>query len=76
MSLLKYDYTAARCFSGLTVNLDPTLPILSKLKSNTDALQAIRQEVNWSETEQCIDNILYKLGFHYPDNVQPILDES
>lgn len=76
MNLLKYDYTAARCFSGLTGVLDPTLPILSKRKSNTDALQAIRHEVNSSETEQCIDNILYKLGLHYPDNFQPILDES
>lgn len=70
------DYIATRCFSGLRVIFDPILPILSKLKSNTDALQAIRHEVNWSETEQCIDNILYKLGFHYPDNIQPILDES
>lgn len=76
MTLSKYDYTAARCFSGLTVILDPILPILSKLKSNTDALQAIRHEVSWSETEQCIDNMLYTLGFHYPDNFQPLLDES
>lgn len=76
MNLLKYDDTAAGCFSGLTVILDPTLPILSKPKSNTDALQAIRHDVNWSETEQCIDNRLYKRGFHYPDNFQPILDES
>lgn len=51
-------------------------PILSKLKSNTDALQAIRHEVNWSETQHRIDNTLYKLGVHYPDNFQPILDES
>lgn len=58
MNLLKYVYTAARCFSGLTVILDPILPILSKLKSNTDALQAIKHEVNQSVNEQCIKNIL------------------
>lgn len=76
MNLLKYDYTAARCFSGLNSHSRSNTPILSKLKSNTDPLQAIRHEVSSSETEQCIHNILYKLGFHYPDTFQPILDES
>lgn len=75
MDLLKYDYTAARCLR-LNSHSQSNTPILSKLKSNTDAVQAIRREVNSSETERCLDNILYELGFHYPDNFQPILDES
>lgn len=74
MILLKYDYTVVVLRLNSHSKSNP--PILSKLKSNTDPLQAIRHEVNSSETEQCIDNILYKPGFHYPDNFQPILDES
>lgn len=63
-------------FLRLNSHFRSNTPILSKLKSNTDPLQAIRHKVSSSETEQCIDNILSKLGFHYPDNFQPILDES